>query len=254
MKLHSKIAIVTGGGTGIGKGITRVLAEAGARIVVAQRRLLAAERVCEELQAAGLEGFPVQMDVTDRKQVQQMISRTLDRWGAIDILVNNAAVTGARALAPFLDCSDDLLTEVFDVNLKGVFVCSQEVAQKMVGRGGVIINVSSVGAFAAQEGAAAYCATKAGMIGLTRGMALDLAQHGIRVNCVAPGDIVTETSANVHDDARQQGVSGNYFRRIPLGRPGTPEEVGKTVLFLASEDSSYLTGETIVVDGGFLIY
>jgi NAD(P)-dependent dehydrogenase (short-subunit alcohol dehydrogenase family) len=254
MRLAGRVAIITGGGTGIGKGISRALAAEGARVAIAQRQLSTAEEACRELQAAGLEGMPVCADIRDRVQVQEMVARTVERWGAVDVLVNNAAVTGARAVTPFLDCPDELLDEIVDVNLKGAFICSQEVARRMVGRGGAIINISSVGAFAAQEGAVAYCASKAGLVGLTKAMALDLAPHAIRVNCVAPGDILTEASRNVQGEMTQQGVSGKYFREIPLGRRGTPEEIGKTVLFLASDDSSYITGETIIVDGGFLNY
>ncbi len=206
------------------------------------------------MQSSGFEALPFQVDVRNRKQVKEMISKTVDKWDGVDVLVNNAAITGPKALIPVFDYTDDQLDEIFDVNLKGAFVCGQEVARTMVGRGGSIINISSVGGFAAQEGAAAYCATKAALIGLTRALALDLAPYQIRVNCVAPGDILTDRSANVRTDAQQLGVSGKYFRAIPMGRPGTPEEIGKTVLFLASDDASYLTGETIVVDGGFLIY
>jgi 3-oxoacyl-[acyl-carrier protein] reductase len=254
MRLAGKVAIVTGGGTGIGAGISRVLAAAGARVAIGQRRVEIAESLCAELQASGFEALPFQVDIRSRAQVKEMISRTIDQWGGVDVLVNNAAITGPGALVPIFDYTDDQLDEIFDVNLKGAFVCCQEVARTMVGRGGSIINISSVGAFAAQEGAAAYCATKAALIGLTRALALDLAPHKIRVNCVAPGDILTDRSANVRTDAQQLGVSGKYFRAIPMGRPGTPEEIGKPVLFLASDDASYLTGETIIVDGGFLIY
>jgi len=169
-------------------------------------------------------------------------------------LVNNAAVTGPRASAKFLEIGDDLLEKTIDVNIKGTFIISQEVARRMIGNGGVIIHISSVGAFAAQEGAAAYCATKAALTGLTKAMALELAPHGIRVNGIAPGDILTETNANVQNEAKERGISGDFFRKIPLSRRGSPEDIGRVAVFLASDDASYITGETIVVDGGFLIY
>jgi 3-oxoacyl-[acyl-carrier protein] reductase len=124
----------------------------------------------------------------------------------------------------------------------------------MVKDGGSIINISSVGAFASQEGASVYCATKAGIVALTQAMALELAVHRIRVNCIAPGLIRTESNENVHDEMRDRGISGKYLREIPLNRPGTPKEIGATVVFLATEDAGYITGETIVVDGGLLIY
>ncbi|MDQ3667932.1 MAG: SDR family oxidoreductase [Acidobacteriota bacterium] len=254
MKLKDKVAIVTGGGTGIGKGISRSLAEAGARVVIAQTRGEKAEETARELQAEGHEILPLSVDIRLRPRVQELMSRTIDRWGQIDILVNNAAVTGARAAAPFLDLTDEFLDETVDVNLKGTFICSQEAARRMLGRGGAIINISSVGAFAAQEGATAYCATKAGLVGLTKAMALELAPHGIRVNCVAPGDIQTEANENIIDDIKKRGIKGRYFRPIPLGRRGRPADIGPTIVFLASDDSAYIVGETIVVDGGFLTY
>ena len=254
MKLAGKVAIVTGGGTGIGIGISRVLANAGARVAIGQRRAAIAEVACKELKAAGHEALAFQVDIRNRAHVKDMIGKTQDRWGRLDVLVNNAAITGPNALVPVLDYTDDQLDEIFDVNLKGTFVCCQEAARAMLGRGGAIVNISSVGGFAAQEHAAVYCATKAGIIGLTRSLALDLASHGIRVNCVAPGDILIDGSVNVRPDGPRMRMSGRYSRTIPLGRPGTPEEIGKAVLFLASDDSSYMTGETIIVDGGFLIY
>lgn len=254
MRLKDKVAIVTGGGTGIGKGICRSLAEAGARVVIAQPTLEKAENAANELRAEGFEILPLSVDIRSREAVQNLVSKTLEQWGQIDILVNNAALTGARAAAPFLDFTDQLLDKTVDVNLKGTFICSQEVARKMVGLGGSIIHISSVGAYAAQEGATAYCATKSALLGLTKAMALELAPHGIRVNSIAPGDIQTETSENVVDEVKVRGISGNYFRRIPLGRRGQPSEIGPIAVFLASEDSSYITGETIIVDGGFLIY
>ena len=254
MKLNGKVAIVTGGGTGIGKGISRALAEAGARVVIAQSTLEKAENAANELRADGHEILPLSVDIRSREMIRELVAKTLEHWGQIDILVNNAAATGARFASPFLDCTDEILNEVIDINLKGTFIFSQEVARQMVGRGGAIVHISSVGAYAAQEGATAYCASKAALIGLTKTMALELAAHNIRVNAIAPGDIQTETSENVVNEKKERGLSGNYVRRIPMGRRGQPAEIGPTAVFLASEDASYITGETIIVDGGFLIY
>ncbi|GBC76870.1 3-oxoacyl-[acyl-carrier-protein] reductase FabG [bacterium HR08] len=255
MRLAEKVAIVTGGGTGIGRGISRSLAEAGARVVIAQRRAEKAQAMADALRSEGFEALALGADISKRSQVQQLVARTLERWGRIDILVNNAAVTGLPAIAPFLACSDEQLDLIVDVNLKGTFICSQEVARVMVGQGGgSIIHISSVAAFAAQEGAAAYCATKAGIVGLTRAMALELAPYDIRVNCLVPGDILIETNQALLDELKARGISGQYARRIPLGRRGTPEDIGPAVVFLASGDASYITGATLVIDGGFLIY
>ncbi|GBC83156.1 3-oxoacyl-[acyl-carrier-protein] reductase FabG [bacterium HR10] len=255
MKLTGKVAIVTGGGTGIGRGIVRSLAEAGARVVIAQRRVEKARAMAEMLRSEGFEAMAVGTDISKRPQVQELVARTLEHWGRVDVLVNNAAITGMPAIAPFLHCTDEQLDQIVEVNLKGTFICSQEVARVMVRQGGgSIIHISSVAAFAAQEGAAAYCATKAGIVGLTRAMALELAPYGIRVNCVAPGDILIETNEALIEELRARGISGHYARRIPLGRRGEPRDIGPAVAFLASEDAAYITGATLIIDGGFLIY
>jgi 2-deoxy-D-gluconate 3-dehydrogenase len=254
VRLKDKVAIVTGGGTGIGKGISRSLAEAGARVVIAQSNVEKAETAAEELRAEGHGVLPFCADISSREMVRELIGETIEKFGQIDILVNNAAVTGSRAAASFLEVDDELLERTIDVNLKGTFIVSQEAARKMVGRGGSIIHISSVGAYAAQEGASVYCATKSALFGLTRTMALELASNNIRVNAIAPGDIQTETSENIVDEMKERGIGGKYFRQIPLNRRGKPAEIGPVAVFLASEDSSYMTGETIIVDGGFLIY
>lgn len=254
MRLKDKVAIVTGGGTGIGKGISRSLAEAGAKVVIVQSTLEKAEVAAEELRLEGHTILPIGVDISLRENAQKIVNQTIENFGQIDILVNNAALTGAKVSSPFLKMTDELLERTIDVNLKGTFIVSQEVAKKMVGRGGSIIHISSVGAYAAQEGASIYCATKSALLGLTKTMALELAPHNIRVNAIAPGDIRTETSENVVSEKKEKGFSGNYFRKVPMNRRGEPTEIGPTAVFLASDDSSYITGETIIVDGGFLIY
>src|SRR5690606_37066830 len=252
MRLKDKVAIVTGGGTGIGMGISRSLAEAGARVAIVQSTIEKAERAAEELRGEGYDVLPLACDISRRELVQKAVSATLEKFGAVDILVNNAALTGSKVSEHFLELSDELLDRTIDVNLKGTFIMSQEAARVMAGRGGSIIHISSVGAYAAQEGASVYCATKSALLGLTKTMALELAPHNIRVNAIAPGDIRTETSENVVDEKNERGFSGDYVRKVPLGRRGEPAEIGSTAVFLASDDSAYITGETIVVGGGFL--
>lgn len=254
MRLKYKVAIVTGGGSGIGMGISRSLAAEGAAVVIVQSTLEKAEKAADELRAEGREVLPIAADISRREMVQKLVSETIERFGQIDILVNNAALTGPRISEHFLEVSDELLTRTIDVNLKGTFIVSQEAARKMAGRGGSIIHISSVGAYAAQEGASVYCATKSALIGLTKTMALELAPHNIRVNAIAPGDIRTETSENVTGEKAERGFSGDYVRKVPMNRRGEPAEVGPTAVFLASDDASYITGETIIIDGGFLIY
>jgi 3-oxoacyl-[acyl-carrier protein] reductase len=195
------------------------------------------------------------VDISSRQLVRELVRTAIAQFQRVDVLINNAGITGLPAISPFLDCSDEHLNTIVDVNLKGTIICSQEVAKEMVNSGGgVIINMSSVAAFAAQEGATVYCSTKAGLEGLTKAMALELSPHNIRVNCIAPGDIRLDRNDFNPDKIRLSGVTGQYFRQIPLRRRGTPDEIARVAVFLASAESSYIQGTTIVVDGGFLVY
>ncbi len=253
--LTGRVAIVTGGGTGIGRAISERFIADGASVVIAQRRIEKGEEVAATLRGRGANAVAIHVDISDRRQVRRLVDETLSHFGGIDILVNNASMTGLAALAPFLECPDELINGVIDINLKGTIICSQEAAKEMAGRGGgAIIHISSVAAYAAQEGATVYCATKAALEGLTRAMALELSPYGIRVNCIAPGDILTESNEMIEQDMKRKGVSGRYFRQIPLGRRGAPEEVAAAAAFLASDEASYVQGATLLVDGGFLIY
>ncbi len=241
--LRDQIAIVTGGATGIGKGIAEVLRERGALVAVVQ------------LEGEGDE-FTFQADIADFGSVERMTDAVFRRFGRIDILVNNAALTGKPAVASFLDCSKEQLDLIVDVNLKGTYFCSQQVARRMVSSkiAGKIVHIASVGAFAAQEHASVYCATKAALVSLAQTMAIELATHGIRVNAVAPGDILTSRSANVLNDLKESGSSSQFIRKTPLGRRGTPREIGDAVAFLVSDEAAFITGTTLTVDGGFLAY
>ena len=252
---RDRVALITGGGTGIGKGIARCLFEEGASVVLAQRRVEMAQDAARQLDPTGARARAIRLDISQKKELEEAVGLVMHSFGKIDILVNNASITGRPAIRPFLDMEEAFVHRVVDVNLKGTIFCSQAVARVMKQNGGgTIIHISSVGAFAAQESASVYCATKAAYTGLTRAMALELIPHRIRVNCIAPGDIEIETNREVLSDLRATGVSGDYFRRIPAARRGSPEEIGRVAAFLASDDSSYVVGETVVVDGGFLIY
>ena len=251
MHLNDRVAIVTGGGTGIGLGISRVLAGHGARLAIVQRKLARIEPGASELGALLLEA-----NISDPAAVESMTEAVMERYGRIDIVVNNASLTGKRAVASFLDCSVEQLNTIVDTNLKGTFYVSQAAARRMVaaGRGGSIVHISSVGAHAAQEFASAYCATKAAQVSLAQSMALELAPHRIRVNAVSPGDIYTPANASIVEDLQQSGSTGRYLRLTPLGRRGTPDEIGHAVAFLVSDEASFITGANLLVDGGFLSY
>jgi len=189
--------------------------------------------------------------------VNALIAAAVQAFGRLDVMVNNAALTGAAVEArSFLDETDEHWRRIIDINLNGAFICTQAAAKQMLaqGAGGSIINISSVAQFAAQEHAAPYCASKAGLDGLTKAAAIELAPYGIRVNNVAPGDIDTEASHDVVAKAADRGATGKFFRYTPLDRRGQPQEIGSVVAFLASDDASFVTGATWLVDGGFLSY
>ena len=258
-RLRDKVVIITGGGTGIGWGIAQCCAREGAAVVIAQRSRdigIAHEKVAV-IKSAGHKALAAGCDITRRDQVRDMIARTVAEFGRLDVLVNNAALTGASAeVRPFLEETDEHWRMTIDVNLNGAFICTQEAAFQMIrqGEGGAVISISSVAQYAAQENAAPYCAAKAGLDGLTKGAAIELAPHHIRVNLVAPGDILTESSADIVEQVTDAGGSGKYFRNTPLGRRGEVTEIGNVVAFLASDEASFVTGATWLVDGGFLSY
>lgn len=245
------VALVTGGGTGIGAGITRALAQRGVTVVLGQPTEPQASAAAAQFAAEGLLVSGVGADLATADGCRRAVAAALDRHGRIDILVNNAAITGPPAVTPLLSVTDAQLDAIVDVNLKAAFRCARLAADDMRKRSaGVIVNISSVGAYAAQLGAAAYVATKSALVGLTKGLALDLAPMGIRVVGVAPGDIDLAPGG-----PRPAPVPGNWWQRYtPLGHRGTPADIGAAVAFLCSEDASFITGETLVVDGGWLTY
>lgn len=252
--LQGQVAIVTGGGTGIGRAIALRLAREGVSVVVSARHEKPLQSAVDEMDQAGAQALAIPGDVSSATDRQHLIDETLTRFGRIDCLVNNAAITNAPAIGQAIDETLEHFERVLAVNLTGAFMLSQLCARHMRERGsGTIINISSVAGSAAQEGATAYCASKAGMEGMTRVLALEWAPFGIRVNAVAPGDILTESSSNVVDTLADS-TSCQYLRKTPLGRRAAASEIAGVVAFLASDDASFITGETIRADGGFLIY
>lgn len=245
MKLKDKVAIVTGGGSGIGQSIALAYAREGADVVIADVNLQGAEETAAGVRAEGRTALAIRTDVSDLTQIQAMVDATVAKFGRIDVLVNVAGVIKAYAL---LDTTEAQWDETLDVNLKGTFFCLQAVARVMVAQGyGTIINTSSILGSNARPKRAAYCASKAGIILVTQTAALELGPKGIRVNAIAPGSIETPLvlSAPITPEALARKVAA-----IPLQRRGVPADLTGPAIFLASDDSVYVTGDIMTVDGG----
>jgi 3-oxoacyl-[acyl-carrier protein] reductase len=248
--LSGKVALVTGAGSGIGKATALALAEQGAAVAINYfRNETGAEEARQQIVAAGGRAITVQADATKKADVERMIATTVEALGPIDILVNNAGSLLERLR--LLELTEERWDDVMNLNLKSAFLCSQAVAASMMERKtGAIINVSSIaGRNGGALGSIHYSTAKGGMITMTKGLAKELSAFGVRVNAVSPGVIATP----FHDQFSTPEAMKNYAANIPLGRVGTPAEVGRTIVFLASEASSYLAGETIEINGGMLM-
>ena len=247
MKLQDKIAIVTGAGRGIGRGIALELANQGAKVVVNYSRSAdAAEQTVAEIVAAGSEAFAVQGDVANAAQVEAVVKTTQEKFGRVDILVNNAGVTRDKLI---LRMTEDDWDAVLDTNLKGAFFCARYVAPVMLKqKSGVIVNVGSVVGKVGGAGQVNYSASKAGLVGLTKSLAKELGSRNIRVNAVAPGFIETDMTDFMKDEQRDLLV-----KQIPLGRLGAAEDVARVVAFLCGPDAAYIQGEIISIDGGLFM-
>lgn len=247
MVLNDSVAIVTGSGRGIGRAIALELAVAGAKVVVNYAgRVDKAEETVELIREAGGECLAVQADVSKTADVDRLIKTTLDHFGKINILVNNAGITRDSLLLRMKEADWDA---VLATNLKGVFLCTKAVSKGMLKqRSGVIVNISSVVGLSGNAGQANYAAAKAGIIGFSKSIAKEFAARGIRVNAVAPGYISTDMTETL-----AEGMQTEVLRAIPLGRLGKPEDVAKVVRFLVSPEASYITGQTLCVDGGMEI-
>jgi NAD(P)-dependent dehydrogenase (short-subunit alcohol dehydrogenase family) len=245
--LAGKVAIVTGGRRGIGRAIALALAEAGADVSLGDRVVDDGEleKVTAKVKKSGRRSLALQADITKKADVDNLVQKTLDEFGTIDILVNNAAM---NIMSPLLELNEEGWDKVIDTDLKGYYLCAQAVGKVMVKqKRGNIINIASTAAMATAPQMGAYCIAKAGVVMLTRILAVELAEYNIRVNAVAPSIVKTKFSQPLWADAK---ALKEIEAGIPLGRLAEPEDITGAVVFLASDASAYITGHTIVVDGG----
>ncbi|MGF7048692.1 3-oxoacyl-[acyl-carrier protein] reductase [Paenibacillus sp. DS2015] len=245
--LSGQVALVTGASRGIGRSIALTLAGDGANIIVNYSgNESAAQEVVAEIQAMGVEAIALQANVGKSEQAENLVKESINAWGRLDILVNNAGITRDNLI---MRMKEEEFDQVIETNLKGVFNCLKAVTRPMMKqRYGRIINISSVVGVLGNAGQANYVAAKAGVIGLTKSSARELASRGITVNCVAPGFIDTDMTKELSEEVRTK-LSAD----IPLARLGQPEEIAKVVAFLASDGASYMTGQTLHVDGGMVM-
>lgn len=246
-KLDGRVALITGGTKGLGLAMARALAEAGADVVVTSREQEKAQQCADSLaEATGRRVLGLAVDVTDARQIDTLIEAVVAAFGRIDILVNNAGINIRKPLDEFDEASWDLVQQT---NLKAPFLCARAVARYMKKQGsGRIINLASMLGQVALPERSAYCASKGGVIQLTKVLALELAAHNITVNAICPGPIATELNIPVMNNPQANQF---FLNHIPLGRWGKPEELGGAIIFLASDASSFMTGATLTIDGGW---
>ena len=246
--LEGKVVVVTGGGTGLGLAMVRDLARAGASISIAGRRPGPLEDAAREVKDLGVDALAIPTDVSDSNQVERLMSTTLEHFGQIDVLINNAGAVQDNVIKPIWDIGDDEWRRVMDVSLTGAFYCSRAVSRLMADRGkGKIVNMASFYGLRGGREIYMYCCSKGGMLQLTRVLAFNLARYGITANSIAPGYIPTTI--------QESGLRGTGPRTadfLPTGKMSRPEDVGPIAVFLSSEASDYMTGEMFIVDGGSL--
>jgi 3-oxoacyl-[acyl-carrier protein] reductase len=245
-RLEGKVAIVTGGASGLGKTFCLALAEQGASLVVADIKEKEAEQTASEIQARGGKAISIKTDVTSEAATLAMAEEAIKQFGKIDILVNNAALVYGITRKPFTEIPPDEWDKLMTVNLKGAFLCSRAVFPQMKKQGkGKIINLTSETAFTGSRYMVHYVTSKGGILSFTKALAVEVGQYGIRVNAIGPGFTDSEASRSLIDDIAKYDV-----RLTPLGRLEVPEDLAGALIFLASDDSDFITGQTIVVDGG----
>ena len=245
--VSGKVVVITGAGSGLGEGYALAFGESGARVVCAGRNLSRLEHTAQEITAGGGFALARTVDVTCLDSIRALVAGVVRELGRIDVLINNA---GFENIQPFLEVTPQVYDDIMNVNLKGAFFMAQEAARVMKAQGGgKIINIGSLGSFIGLSESSVYCSTKGGVVQMTKTMALELGEYNIQVNCLAPGYFVTPMTQPFYDDPRHRAWIES---RIPLRQWGTTLDLAGPALFLASAASSYVTGETIRVDGGWL--
>ena len=250
MNKQEKVVIVTGAGKGIGRGVAHTFAKEGYNVVVSDINYEECLTVVSEIEALGKKALAVKCDVSLKAEVENLVAEAIKKFGGLDVLVNNA---GIFPFVPFMEMTEENWDKVMDVNLKSIFLCSQAAVKNMKA-GGKIVNISSIAGSIGFAGLTHYCASKGGMNGMIRALALELAEKKINVNNVAPGAIDTP-GASQPDQPRTatEELRKQTIAIIPLARYGQPEDIANAVLFLASDKADYITGQTLVVDGGFIL-
>jgi NAD(P)-dependent dehydrogenase (short-subunit alcohol dehydrogenase family) len=247
-QIENKVAIVTGGGGGIGGAMVRRFAAEGAKVAIADIDGEAAQARAAEVAAQKGDAMPIVADVTNKKSVEQMIQATKERWGRIDILAN---VAGGALIKPVIEVTEAEWDHIIDMNLKSTFLCSQAVLPTMIKQHyGKIVSISSIYGFTGNATRASYAAAKAGVAVFTKSLALEVVSHGVNVNAIAPGRILTDRVRSHYTDAEW----AERVAQIPMKRAGQPEEIASAALFLVTDENKYITGQTIHVNGAWLNY